>query len=112
VADGALVLEPGVDVAGTMARLRHVRGIGDWTAHYIAMRALAWPDAFPDGDVGVMTALGERRRALVREQATQWQPWRACAVMHLWRDLAAAPSASGDHDRAAGARRPVLQAAR
>jgi 3-methyladenine DNA glycosylase/8-oxoguanine DNA glycosylase len=53
------------------------------------MRALAWPDAFPEGDAGIMKALGERRRRPVRELAREWQPWRAYAVMHLWHASAA-----------------------
>lgn len=84
VADGTLVLAPGVDVDQTMAALRAVPGIGEWTAQYIAMRALAWPDAFPHTDLGVMKALGETRPKHVLARAEPWQPWRAYAVMHLW----------------------------
>jgi AraC family transcriptional regulator of adaptative response / DNA-3-methyladenine glycosylase II len=84
VAEGALVLEPDVDVAATLEALRRIEGIGEWTAQYIAMRALAWPDAFPASDAGVRQALGERSEARIRVQAAAWQPWRAYAVMHLW----------------------------
>ena len=84
IADGALVLAPGVDVDQTMAALREVPGIGEWTAQYIAMRALAWPDAFPHTDLGVMKALGETTPKRVLARAEPWQPWRAYAVMHLW----------------------------
>ena len=59
VAEGSIVLSPGVDVEATIAKLREVPGIGEWTAQYIAMRALAWPDAFPHTDLGVMQALDE-----------------------------------------------------
>ena len=62
-------------------------GIGDWTAQYIAMRALAWPDAFPSTDYGVMKALKEKNLRKVLERADAWRPWRAYAVMHLWRSL-------------------------
>jgi AraC family transcriptional regulator of adaptative response / DNA-3-methyladenine glycosylase II len=61
--------------------------VGPWTAEYIAMRALSWPDAFPLPDTGLAKALGEtsRSRALARAQA--WRPWRSYAVMHLWKSL-------------------------
>ena len=59
VADGHLVLAPNADIEATLDRLRALPGVGEWTAQYIAMRALAWPDAFPHTDLGVMKALGE-----------------------------------------------------
>ena len=84
IAGGALVLTPGVDVAQTVARLRALSGIGQWSAQYIAMRALAWPDAFPHTDLGVMKALGERDPRRVLAASDAWRPWRAYAAMHLW----------------------------
>src|SRR5262249_31353881 len=51
--DGELVLEPGADVAATLVRLSAVPGVGEWTAQYIAMRALGHRDAFPHTDLGV-----------------------------------------------------------
>ena len=73
-------------------RLTALPGIGPWTAHYIAMRALGWPDAFPPNDVAVLKALSQRygaphtqRQADVRAQG--WQPWRAYAVLRLWNSL-------------------------
>ena len=88
VADGELVLMPNADIEATLERLRALPGVGEWTAQYIAMRALAWPDAFPHTDLGVMKALGTKdaRRALAAAEA--WRPWRAYAVMHLWHSLA------------------------
>jgi AraC family transcriptional regulator of adaptative response / DNA-3-methyladenine glycosylase II len=88
VADGELVLLPNADVETTLERLRALPGIGEWTAQYIAMRALAWPDAFPHTDYGVMKALklADSRRVLAA--AERWRPWRAYAVMHLWQSLA------------------------
>ena len=88
VADGNLVLMPNADIEATLDRLRALPGVGEWTAQYIAMRALAWPDAFPHTDLGVMKALGmkEARRVLAAGEA--WRPWRAYAVMHLWNSLA------------------------
>jgi AraC family transcriptional regulator, regulatory protein of adaptative response / DNA-3-methyladenine glycosylase II len=70
-------------------------GIGPWTAHYIAMRALGWPDAFPPNDVAVLKAMRERfhttnqREADARAQA--WQPWRSYAVLRLWNSLEKKP---------------------
>jgi AraC family transcriptional regulator of adaptative response / DNA-3-methyladenine glycosylase II len=82
---GALRLDPSAPVDGTLAALERLPGIGPWTAQYIAMRALAWPDAFPHPDVGVLKAMGEEnaRRGLARAEA--WRPWRAYAVVHLWK---------------------------
>ncbi|MGH8687311.1 MAG: DNA-3-methyladenine glycosylase 2 [Burkholderiales bacterium] len=87
VADGALELVPNADVEATLERLRALPGVGEWTAQYIAMRALAWPDAFPHSDLGVLKALGTKdpKRALAAAEA--WRPWRAYAVMHLWNSL-------------------------
>ena len=85
--DGELGLNPSADVETTIAKLRAIPGIGDWTAQYIAMRALAWPDAFPSADHGVMKALGQKNPRKVQEVAAAWRPWRAYAVMHLWNSL-------------------------
>lgn len=73
----------------TIARLKAIRGIGDWTAHYIAMRALRHADAFPAADIGLMRALvdSQGRRPNAREllaRAEAWRPWRAYAALHLW----------------------------
>jgi AraC family transcriptional regulator, regulatory protein of adaptative response / DNA-3-methyladenine glycosylase II len=62
-------------------------GFGPWTAHYIAMRVLGWPDAFPAADIGVMKAMGAKNAKQAQEQSQQWSPWRAYAVMHLWASL-------------------------
>ena len=82
-----LELNPCVEVKETMDRLRNLPGIGEWTAQYIAMRALAWRDAFPTKDFGVMKALGTTRTDQVKEISDAWRPWRAYAVMHLWKSL-------------------------
>ena len=87
ISNGELVLSPAADVDATIVQLRAIPGIGDWTAQYIAMRALAWPDAFPHKDYGVMKALNEKNYRKVLEKAEAWRPWRAYAVMHLWRSL-------------------------
>lgn len=87
VAGGELVLTPNADIEATLDRLRALPGVGEWTAQYIAMRALAWPDAFPHTDLGVMKALGEKDPKRVLAAGEAWRPWRAYAVMHLWRTL-------------------------
>lgn len=84
VARGDVVIHPGANVEVTRKALESIRGIGPWTSGYIAMRALGWPDAFPDNDLGVLRALGETRAAKVRLRSEAWRPWRAYAVMHLW----------------------------
>jgi AraC family transcriptional regulator, regulatory protein of adaptative response / DNA-3-methyladenine glycosylase II len=87
VAEGQVKLEPGVDVEATIERLKLLPGIGDWTAQYIAMRALRWPDAFPHSDLGLRKALGETSSKRILEIAENWRPWRAYALMHLWNSL-------------------------
>lgn len=79
----------------TVTRLRATGGIGDWTAHYIAMRACREPDAFPAGDVGLLRggsdAAGRRPSpAELTVRADRWRPWRAYAAQHLWAADAAA----------------------
>lgn len=86
VSDGRVRLDPAADVESTLAALCALPGIGEWTAHYIAMRALHWPDAFPPGDVAVLKAMGCTRAAALT-RAERWRPWRAYAVMHLWKSL-------------------------
>jgi len=80
-------------------RLKEIPGVGDWTAEYVAMRALHDPDAFPAGDLGVRRALGDlsARDAAVRAQA--WRPWRSYAVMHLWSSLATRPPTTRSRTR-------------
>ena len=84
-AAGELVLQPASDVEAILARLLDLPGIGAWTAHYIAMRALHWPDAFLETDLVVRKALGGATPAQALVLAEAWRPWRAYAVMHLWR---------------------------
>jgi AraC family transcriptional regulator, regulatory protein of adaptative response / DNA-3-methyladenine glycosylase II len=87
ITSGELNLNPTANVEVTIAQLLDIPGIGDWTAQYIAMRALAWPDAFPHTDYGVMKALNESNPRKVLALAEAWRPWRAYAVMHLWQSL-------------------------
>lgn len=91
VAEGRLQLHAGADVPATVAALKELPGIGDWTAQYIAMRALRWPDAFPAGDVALHKALGvqqAKQPAREAEAASQaWKPWRSYAVIRAWHGL-------------------------
>jgi AraC family transcriptional regulator of adaptative response / DNA-3-methyladenine glycosylase II len=100
VADNRIQLHGGADVNATIAALKELPGIGDWTAQYIAMRALRWPDAFPAGDVALQSALGvrdARNPAREAEAASQaWKPWRSYAVIRAWSSMPApAPKSTG-----------------
>jgi AraC family transcriptional regulator of adaptative response / DNA-3-methyladenine glycosylase II len=86
VASGAIPLEPESDVDATLDALTALPGIGTWTANYVAMRALRWPDAFLANDLVVLKALGETRPAQALRSSESWRPWRSYAVMHLWRN--------------------------
>jgi AraC family transcriptional regulator of adaptative response / DNA-3-methyladenine glycosylase II len=82
------LLDPRRDLAEAVSRLRRLPGIGEWTAQYIAMRALGESDAFLAGDVGVQRQFALHGRRLGASQllthAERWRPWRAYAVLHLW----------------------------
>lgn len=88
-ADGGLQLRPGIALEDAVQRLKSVAGIGDWTAHYIALRALRYPDAFPAGDLGLQkAAAGSDGLRLTEKQlaarADAWSPWRGYAALALW----------------------------
>jgi AraC family transcriptional regulator, regulatory protein of adaptative response / DNA-3-methyladenine glycosylase II len=90
VIDGKLKLTVGADTMATIEALKTVSGIGDWTAQYIAMRALHWPDAFPAGDLALRKAFGKdapMQEAHLLKLAEDWRPWRAYAAMYLWSSL-------------------------
>ena len=96
-----------------LATLRALPGIGDWTAHYIALRALRDPDAFPAADVGILRGASEGgvrpTPAALVERAEAWRPWRAYAAQHLWcadapEDAAERRAAPAVHPRRAAAR--------
>jgi AraC family transcriptional regulator, regulatory protein of adaptative response / DNA-3-methyladenine glycosylase II len=84
---------PNGDLEETVARLRALPGIGEWTAQYIAMRALREPDAFPAADIGLLRAMateaGRPAPAQLLARAAAWRPWRAYAALHLWTSGAA-----------------------
>jgi AraC family transcriptional regulator of adaptative response / DNA-3-methyladenine glycosylase II len=92
VDSGAVRFGSEVETADVVKSLTALPGIGDWTAHYIAMRGLSDPDAFPTGDLGLRIAAGNGHRLSARElteRAEPWRPWRAYAAMHLWQSLSA-----------------------
>ncbi len=87
VADDRIALHRGAPLEPTLDALRALPGVGEWTAQVIAMRALAWPDAWPATDIGLYNALGSRDAAHLTRLAEAWRPWRAYAVMRLWQEL-------------------------
>jgi AraC family transcriptional regulator of adaptative response / DNA-3-methyladenine glycosylase II len=87
IAGGHLSLSTHQEIEAVIAQLKTLPGIGDWTAHYIAMRVFAYPDAFPHGDLWLRRALKVEKPNEVLQIAESWRPWRAYAAMHLWKSL-------------------------
>ena len=87
VASGSISLDIAVSIDQVLAKLKELPGIGDWTAHYFAMRVLGWPDAFPHSDLGILKALKTNNPRQALAAAETWRPWRAYAAMHLWKSL-------------------------
>jgi AraC family transcriptional regulator of adaptative response / DNA-3-methyladenine glycosylase II len=84
-----------------VTRLRSIRGVGEWTAHYIALRAIREMDAFPASDIGLLR--GAEKLDGVRSSASSllnraelWRPWRAYAAQHLWAADAACVAINSD----------------
>ena len=84
MASGRLTLDAGADPAATIQQLVALPGIGAWTAHYIAMRALKWADAFPKEDIALRNALGRVSAGRAEQLSQPWRPWRSYATLHLW----------------------------
>lgn len=93
-----LQLDAAHDLDAWIASLVALPGIGPWTAHYLAMRALHVPDAFPAADLGVKKALRGSPKEC-EERSAAWRPYRSYAVMHLWTSLGEADD--GDDKRTA-----------
>lgn len=85
VCHGRMRFEGVVDSDAFLHRLCEIPGIGKWTAQYVAMRALAEPDAFPVGDLGLLRAMALRSSRELEHRAEAWRPWRAYAAMYLWK---------------------------
>jgi AraC family transcriptional regulator of adaptative response / DNA-3-methyladenine glycosylase II len=92
-ARGEVNFDPAQDPDTFCAALTSIKGVGDWTAQYVAMRVLKYPDAFPATDLGLLKALMHPERAtpaMIRERAEAWRPYRAYAAMLMWNSLPAA----------------------
>ena len=87
VHSGQIVLDRSAPLATTLDALRALPGVGEWTAQVIALRVLAWPDAWPASDIGLMKALGSRKVKDIHALAEPWRPWRGYAVARLWHHL-------------------------
>jgi AraC family transcriptional regulator of adaptative response / DNA-3-methyladenine glycosylase II len=83
------LFQPRGTLEASIERLRHLPGVGDWTAQYIAMRALGETDALPATDLGLLRGIArdgrsKPTRASLISRAEHWRPWRAYGAMHLW----------------------------
>lgn len=87
VAAGRIELQAGVAPAALAASLCAIDGIGPWTAGYVTMRVAGDPDAFPVDD-GVVQRRLDLRGAALRRRVEAWRPWRAYALMYIWRGQA------------------------
>jgi AraC family transcriptional regulator of adaptative response / DNA-3-methyladenine glycosylase II len=88
ICDGALDLSPGGDREATREALLAIRGVGPWTADYVALRGLGDRDAFLPSDLVIRQVLGDAGGPAsardVERRSQRWRPWRAYAVVHLW----------------------------
>ena len=84
VCDGRVSLQSIDNVEQFYLSFREIPGIGDWTAQYVAMRALGEPDAFPTGDLGLLRSASIDSANKLEKRAEAWRPWRAYAAMYLW----------------------------
>jgi AraC family transcriptional regulator of adaptative response / DNA-3-methyladenine glycosylase II len=87
-ADGSIDYGPSARPEVETEKLMALPGIGRWSAHYIAMRAMGWPDAFLDTDYGVKKALEPYSPQQIRALSEGWRPWRSYATIALWNSLA------------------------
>jgi AraC family transcriptional regulator, regulatory protein of adaptative response / DNA-3-methyladenine glycosylase II len=83
------LFEPLGSIEESIAQLRAIRGIGQWTAQYIALRALRDPDAFPVTDIGILRGAASLVGVVptapqLIQRAEAWRPWRAYAAQYLW----------------------------
>ncbi len=92
VGDNRLWLKTSVDLETAIRQLTGISGIGSWTAHYVAMRGLGEPDAFPAGDLALRRTIQNGRQpqseSSLMARSQVWRPWRAYAAMHLWKRYA------------------------
>jgi AraC family transcriptional regulator of adaptative response / DNA-3-methyladenine glycosylase II len=90
VLDKRIALSFAANIEQQIEALMRLPGIGPWTAQYIAMRALHWPDAFPSGDLMLLRAANTTKKQLER-RSQAWRPWRSYATHYLWQSLGANP---------------------
>ena len=90
------LLRPGASPDTTRERLRALPGVGARTAEYVVMRALHWPDGFPETDVDLRRALEASGATSCRRVAEPWRPWRSYAAFHLWTQLDEARSSDAE----------------
>ncbi len=116
VSEGRIRFDGVVDSEEFLKRLCEIPGIGNWTAQYVAMRALREPDAFPSSDLGLLRALAMNNPKELEARATAWRPWRAYAAMYLWRigaeRSASTRKTSREEKTSTAARRSVPRAAK
>ncbi|MGB0012733.1 MAG: AlkA N-terminal domain-containing protein [Candidatus Sulfotelmatobacter sp.] len=98
VCAGRIRFDGVTDSGEFLSRLCEIPGIGEWTAQYVAMRALGEPDAFPSTDLGLMRAMHLDSAHELERLAETWRPWRSYAAIHLW-NVASVPQASGKRGR-------------
>lgn len=84
VCDGRISFDGINDSSVFLGRLLEIPGIGDWTAQYVAMRALGEPDAFPASDLWLLRASGSTTPRELEKRSEAWRPWRSYACMYLW----------------------------
>ena len=87
VASGSLRMDGSASLEELRLQLRSIPGIGEWTAEYVAMRALNDPDAFPSGDLVLLRACGTRTTRELWNLSQRWRPWRSYAALHLWQGV-------------------------
>ena len=84
------LFRPMANIEETIERLKTIRGVGEWTAQYIALRAVREMDAFPATDIGLLRGAGILNQTVAKgsrvllHRAETWRPWRAYAAQHLW----------------------------
>ena len=94
IVNGTLTFRSCADGRAAVSALEDLPGIGNWTAEYIAMRALGEPDAFPSGDLILRRAAGDCTARELSHKSEAWRPWRAYAVILLWQDANESSSGS------------------
>jgi AraC family transcriptional regulator of adaptative response / DNA-3-methyladenine glycosylase II len=95
VCDGTICYDGIVNIRAFLERLCSIPGIGNWTAQYVAMRALGEPDAFPSTDLGLLRSLALENPQELEQRAEAWRPWRSYAAMYLWSTLGETSSKMG-----------------